>query len=103
MGITQERFDGSLPNVMCRSLGYVPLYVIPKLEIFLKYTKNGKPVITSLKCLSSPGQRLYYSAKQIWKIDSSKNFIVFSTNTDLKTINQCKKHKIGGEPLVVVK
>jgi len=74
-----------------------------KLEIFLKYTKEGKPVITSLKCLSRPGQRLYYSAKQIWKLDSSRIFIVFSTNAGLKTINQCKKNKIGGEPLVIIK
>ena len=65
-----------------------------KIEIFLKYTRTGKPVINSLKCLSKPGQRLYYSAKQIWKLDSSKTFIIFSTNQGLKTINQCKKNKI---------
>ena len=73
-----------------------------KIEIFLRYTRTGKPVINSLKCLSKPGQRLYYSAKQIWKLDSSKTFIVFSTNKGLRTINQCKKDRIGGEPLVVI-
>jgi small subunit ribosomal protein S8 len=73
-----------------------------KVEIFLKYTRTGKPVINSLKGLSKPGRRLYYSAKQIWKLDSSKTFIIFSTNQGLKTINQCKKNKIGGEPLVIV-
>jgi small subunit ribosomal protein S8 len=73
-----------------------------KIEIFLKYTRTGKPAINSLKCLSKPGQRLYYSAKQIWKLDSSKTFIIISTNQGLKTINQCKKDKVGGEPLVVI-
>ena len=73
-----------------------------KIEIFLRYTRTGKPVINSLKCLSKPGQRLYYSAKQIWKLDSSKTFIIFSTNKGLRTINQCKKDRIGGEPLVVI-
>ena len=73
-----------------------------KVEIFLKYTRTGKPVINSLKCLSKPGQRLYYSAKQIWKLDSSTMFIIFSTNQGLQTINQCKKFKIGGEPLVII-
>jgi small subunit ribosomal protein S8 len=73
-----------------------------KIEILLKYTRAGKPVINSLKCLSKPGQRLYYSAKQIWKLDSSKTFIIFTTNKGLKTISQCKKDKIGGEPLVVI-
>ena len=73
-----------------------------KIEIFLKYTRTGKPAINSLKCLSKPGQRLYYSAKQIWKLDSSKTFIIFSTNQGLKTINQCKKNKIGGEPFALI-
>jgi len=73
-----------------------------KIEIFLKYTRTGKPVINSLKCLSKPGRRVYYSAKQIWKLDSNKIFIVFSTNQGLKTINQCKKSKTGGEPLALI-
>ena len=73
-----------------------------KIEIFLKYTRTGKPAINSLKCLSKPGQRVYYSAKQIWKLDSSKTFIIFSTNQGLKTINQCKKNKIGGEPFALI-
>jgi len=73
-----------------------------KIEIFLKYSRTGKPAINSLKCLSRPGQRLYYSAKQIWKLDSSKTFIIFSTNQGLKTINECKKNRLGGEPLAVI-
>lgn len=73
-----------------------------KLEIFLKYTKNGIPVINSIKFLSKPGQRIYYSAKQIWKLDSSKTFIIFSTSNGLKSINECKKNRLGGEPLVII-
>jgi small subunit ribosomal protein S8 len=73
-----------------------------KLEIFLKYTSNGQPVINSLKSISKPGRRVYYSAKQIWKIDSSKAFIIFSTNKGLKSIVQCKKEKLGGEPFLTI-
>jgi len=72
------------------------------LEIFLKYTKNGKPVINSLKFLSKPGQKMYYSANQIWKLDSSKPFIIFSTTKGLKSIRECKKNSIGGEPMVMI-
>jgi small subunit ribosomal protein S8 len=72
------------------------------LEIFLKYTKNGKPVINSLKFLSKPSQRIYYSSKQIWKLDSSKTFVILSTNRGLKSINECKKSRIGGEPLIII-
>jgi small subunit ribosomal protein S8 len=75
---------------------------VQKIEIFLKYTTQGKPVISSLKVLSKPGQRVYYSAKQIWKIDSNKVFIIFSTHKGLKSITQCKKQNIGGEPFLIV-
>ena len=73
-----------------------------KIEIFLSYQKDGKPTINSIKSISKPGKRIYYSAKQIWKIDSSKLFIIFSTNKGLKSITQCKKLKIGGEPLLII-
>jgi small subunit ribosomal protein S8 len=71
------------------------------IKIFLKYTQ-GKPVINSLKLVSKPGHRIYYSTKQIWKINSNKTFIIFTTNKGLLTIVDCKKLKIGGEPLVVI-
>ena len=73
-----------------------------QLEIFLKYKKTGQPVIQSLKSISTPGKRLYYSSKQIWKIDSSKNFIIFSTTKGIKSITECKKLRLGGEPFVVI-
>ena len=73
-----------------------------KLEIFLKYQKTGKPTINSIKTISKPGKRIYYSAKQIWKMDSSKLFIIFSTNKGLKSITQCKKFKLGGEPFLII-
>nr|AEP20716.1 ribosomal protein S8 [Kryptoperidinium foliaceum endosymbiont] len=71
-------------------------------EIFLKYTRTGVPVISSLKFLSKPSQRIHYSSKQIWKLDSSKTFVIFSTNQGLKSINECKKDRVGGEPLIII-
>lgn len=71
------------------------------LKIFLKY-KNNRPVINSIKLISKPSRRLYYSVHQIWKINSSKVFIIFSTNKGLKSINSCKKLKIGGEPFILI-
>ena len=72
-----------------------------KIKIFLKYYQ-GKPIINSLKLISKPGQRISYSIKQIWKINSNKTLIIFTTNQGLLTINDCKKLKIGGEPLVAI-
>lgn len=72
-----------------------------KIKIFLKYL-DGKPAINSIKSISKPSKRTYWSTKQIWKLDSNKNFIIFSTNKGLKSIVECKKLKIGGEPFIVI-
>ena len=72
------------------------------LKIFLKYIGNGKPSINNIKVISKPGRRIFYSVKQIWKIDSSKTLIIFSTNQGLKTLSECKKLQLGGEPIVTI-
>jgi ribosomal protein S8 len=61
-----------------------------KIKIFLKY-REGKPTINAIKLISKPSRRIYYSTKQIWKIDSSKSFIIFQQI--LKTVTDCKKIK----------
>ena len=83
-------------------LGYKILNQNPdKLKIFLKYNQ-GKPVIQKIKSISKPSNRVYYSIKQIWKIDSSKTFLIISTNQGLKTLIECKRLRIGGEPLIII-
>lgn len=72
-----------------------------KLKIFLKYTKN-KPVIYSLKAVYKPSHKMYYSIKNIWKINSNKSFIVFSTNKGLKSLLNCKKFNVGGKLVLIV-
>lgn len=86
--------------------GYILGYKInkldeTKLQVFLKYNK-GKPVIKKLKSISKPGYRVYFSCKQLWKINSNKTFLIISTNLGLKSLTECKKLKIGGEVLFLV-
>ena len=86
--------------------GYILGYQIvtndsPKIKIFLKYTK-GKPTIKLLKSFSKPGRRLYYSLPQLWKINSNASFLVLSTTKGIKTLDECKRYKIGGEPLFII-
>nr|YP_005090336.1 ribosomal protein S8 [Phaeodactylum tricornutum]ADY18512.1 ribosomal protein S8 [Phaeodactylum tricornutum]QII42417.1 ribosomal protein S8 [Phaeodactylum tricornutum] len=74
---------------------------LTEIKIFLKY-RNDQPAINSIKLVSKPSKRIYYSLKQIWKIDSSKSFIIISTDKGLKTITDCKRLSLGGEPFIVV-
>ena len=83
-------------------LGYqIPQDQTDKIKIFLKY-KNNKPVITYIKLISKPSRRIYYSLKQIWKINYTEACIIFSTNKGLKTLQDCKKLYIGGEPMMLI-
>merc|ERR1712050_155005 len=72
-----------------------------QIKIFLKY-RNKTPVINAIRPISKPSRPIYYTIKQIWKIDSNKEFIIFSTNKGIKSITECKKLKIGGEPFVCI-
>ena len=72
-----------------------------QLKIFLKYNKN-QPTIHSIKFLSKPSRRIYYSKKQIWKINSNESFIIFSTNKGLKSVMECRRMEIGGEPFIAI-
>lgn len=84
--------------------GFISGYTVErknKLKIFLKY-KDNKPVIKKIKNLSKSKLRIYYSNTQIWKLETSKFFLIFSTSKGLKTIAECKKLNLGGEPFIIV-
>ena len=52
--------------------GFILGYTINKntntIVIILKYSNKKIPAINSIKLVTKPGHRIYYSAKQLWKI-----------------------------------
>jgi len=84
--------------------GYIIGYKVKqknKLKIFLKYKQN-KPVIYSLKIVSKPNHRIYYSNQQLWKINSGRSLLFLSTPYGLKSLLECKKINSGGELFIVL-
>lgn len=83
--------------------GFILGYTIKNsnIKISLKY-KNQQPVINSIKIISHPGRRIYYSVKQLWKTNYGKSFVIVSTNKGLKSLLECKKQQLGGEPIIVI-
>jgi len=79
-------------------LGYKVLPVENKLKIYLKY-KNGVPVIRSIESISRPGLRVYCSLKDL---EQFRSFTILTTNLGLQTLYQCRKLKVGGEPLIKI-
>lgn len=103
---TKKKLCESILNVLWDE-GFISGYKVSEshpnvLKIFLKY-KNGKPTINVFKMISKPSLRIYYSVKQLWKLDPSQGTIILSTNKGIMSINQCKKLKIGGEPFIIIK
>ena len=73
-----------------------------KIKIFLKY-HNGNPVINSIKIISKPGLKVYYSLKKLWKLNSSQGIIIISTNQGIMSDTKCREKRLGGEPFILIK
>ncbi len=67
------------------------------LQVNLKYGQNGGSVITDLKRVSSPGQRIYMPSTKIPRTNGGFGITVVSTSKGLLTDKQARKQKMGGE------
>ncbi len=70
-----------------------------ELQIQLKYRKNGKPQISSIKRISRPGLRIYVGKDEIPTVLNNYGMAILSTSKGLMTNKEAKKQQIGGEVL----
>lgn len=83
-------------------LGYKKSAARPlKIEIFLKHNKE-KSGIKKITSVSKPGNRVYSSCSNLWEIYSANSLVIVSTNKGIKSLDECKKLGLGGEPLLIV-
>lgn len=71
------------------------------LQINLKYTANTS-VISGLKRISKPGQRIYLPADKLPRTNGGFGITVVSTSKGLLTDKQARKDKVGGEVICQV-
>ena len=67
------------------------------LVLDLKYDTQGQPVISEIKRVSKPGQRIYSGRMQIPKVLGGMGTTIVSTSKGLMTDKEARKNKIGGE------
>lgn len=67
------------------------------LSIQLKYDATGQPIITGLKRVSKPGQRIYSSKQDLPRVLGGTGTTVVSTSKGLMTDKEARKQKVGGE------
>jgi small subunit ribosomal protein S8 len=67
------------------------------LVLSLKYDSKGQPVISGIKRISKPGQRIYSGRAEIPRVMGGMGTTIISTSKGLMTDKEARKHKVGGE------
>jgi small subunit ribosomal protein S8 len=67
------------------------------LVLGLKYGTEGEPVISGLKRISTPGQRIYTNQTAIPRALGGAGITVVSTSKGLMTDRNARKQRVGGE------
>jgi small subunit ribosomal protein S8 len=71
-------------------------------SIGLKYDEEGNPLITEIKRVSSPGQRIYKRAKDLRRIRGGRGVAILSTPKGVMTNNKARELDLGGEVMCEV-
>jgi small subunit ribosomal protein S8 len=67
------------------------------LQLQLKYSENHEPVISGIKRVSKPGQRIYLASDKLPRTNSGYGVTVVSTSKGLLTDKEARKARVGGE------
>jgi len=72
------------------------------IRVYLKYQKDGTPVIRSLKRASKPGLRYYSGADDLPRVRGGLGIAIVSTSRGVMTDKEARANHIGGEVLAYV-
>lgn len=75
---------------------------IKMLQLNLRYDDKGNPIITGMKRVSKPGQRIYMPVDAIPRTNGGFGVTVVSTSKGVITDKQARKDKVGGEVICQV-
>lgn len=96
-----SKLKHSLASILERE-GYVgPVSVrengLKQLIVQLKYDGSGDAVVSGLKRISKPGQRIYVPMDKIPRSNGGLGITILSTSKGLMTDKEARKQKYGGE------
>jgi small subunit ribosomal protein S8 len=72
------------------------------IEIDLKYGPEGEEVITSIDRVSTPGRRVYFKAKDLFRVMNGLGINILSTSQGVLSSREARARGIGGEVLAQV-
>lgn len=88
--------------------GYVWNYEVktegkfPEIEVKVKYSDAGVPVLTDLKRVSKPGLRQYVGAGEMPRVLNGLGISIISTSKGVMSGASARKQNVGGEVLAKV-
>ena len=74
----------------------------PELTIQIKYNADRVPVIKGLRRVSTPGGRVYRSAKELPRVQGGLGVAIVSTSKGLMVDREARREGVGGEILCEV-
>lgn len=63
--------------------------------VYLKYFFE-KSNLTRLKIISTPSRKIHISYKNMTRISCKGRVVIFSTTKGLLTLDECRRHRVGG-------
>ncbi|MEC9491861.1 MAG: 30S ribosomal protein S8 [Flexistipes sp.] len=104
VSLPYSKLKESILEIM-KNEGYIKNYRVETennkstINVLLKYSELGDPVIKGLKKVSKPGRRQYVKSKNLSPVLGGLGTGIVSTSHGLKTVKNCINEKIGGEYL----
>jgi small subunit ribosomal protein S8 len=72
-------------------------------RVYLKYSREDKPIIRGLRRVSRPGLRKYLSAREAFQYAFGRQgIIILSTSSGVMTNEEAAQKKVGGEAVCAV-
>ena len=99
VNVPRSKMKEALANIL-KQEGYVEDVAVDGdvITITLKYQK-GRPVITGLKRVSTPGRRVYVNSRQIPRVQNGLGICILSTSSGVMDGATAQEKKVGGELL----
>lgn len=72
------------------------------LRIYLKYTKDRKPILRHIRRISKPGLRIYKGKADIKKVLSGIGMAILTTPKGVLTDTQARLQGVGGEVICYI-
>ena len=101
----------NMKKAICQILldeGYIKNFTVTEdgkqgmIKVVLKYGEGKTPVISGLRRVSKPGQRIYSNVENMPKVMKGLGIAIISTSKGVMTDREARKEHVGGEVLAYI-